>query len=263
MFFSVATIFVSCRLPCAAADSGRLASIFNLTGRLAPQYSRYSHLDQAPSESCCIFKKNSRSRRFLAFVSLVAPVAAADDASCLAWISHLAGRQAPRRPSSADRHQAPCKSRDISRFLGGEDFSQQRRFLASFVAPVAAADTSCLVWISDLAGRHAPRRPRSVGRHQAPCKLRGLSRFPQRRRFLALSPPLSPPQGVKSPRAPLDARSSDFGISCVYGGLLKAEVRGFPTSHLRASSDAVECNRGQRQVGPQPRLPLHDRPNFL
>ena len=38
--------------PCAAADSGRLASIFNLTGRLAPQYSRYSHLDQAPYESC-------------------------------------------------------------------------------------------------------------------------------------------------------------------------------------------------------------------
>ena len=29
-------------------------------------------------------------------------------------------------------------------------------------------------------------------------------------------------------------------------------MRGFPTSHLRASSDAVECNRGQRQVGPQP-----------
>ena len=165
------------------------------------------------------------------------------------------GARVPR--TDIKRHANRAVFRD---FLGGEDFSQQRRFLASFVAPVAAADTSRLVWISDLTGRHAPRRPSSVDRHQAPCKLRGLSRFPQRRRFLALSPPLSPPRGVKSPRAPLDARSSDFGISCVYGGLLKAEMRGFPTSHLRASSDAVECNRGQREVGPQPALP-HPRPS--
>ena len=28
----------------------------------------------------------------------------------------------------------------------------------------------------------------------------------------------------------------------------KAEMRGFPTSHLRASSDAVEGNRGYREV---------------
>jgi hypothetical protein len=76
---------------------------------------------------------------------------------------------------------------------------------------------------------------------------------------LALSLLLSPPRGARSPRAPLDARSSDFGISCIYEGHFKAEMRGFPTSHLRASSDAVECNRGQRQVGPQPSLQPHDR----
>ena len=45
---------------------------------------------------------------------------------------------------------------------------------------------------------------------------------------------------VKSPRAPFDARSSDFGISHAHEGLFEAEMRGFPTSHLRASSDAVE-----------------------
>ena len=39
---------------------------------------------------------------------------------------------------------------------------------------------------------------------------------------------------VKSPRAPFDARSSDFGISYVYESHFKAETRGFPTSHLRA-----------------------------
>ena len=54
-------------------------------------------------------------------VSVVAPIAATD-ASCLAWILDLTGRQAPRRSCSADRHQAPCKSRGISRF------SRQRRF---------------------------------------------------------------------------------------------------------------------------------------
>ena len=53
---------------------------------------------------------------------------------------------------------------------------------------------------------------------------------------------------VKSPRAPFDARSSDFGISYAYMGHFKAELRGFPTSHLRASSDAVEGNRGHREV---------------
>ena len=116
--------FLSCRLPCAAADSGRLASIFNLTGRLAPRYSRCSHLDQAPCESCGISRFFSAATIFGLAVSLVAPVAAAD-ASCLAWISHLAGRQAPRRPSSADRHQAPCKSRGISRF------SRRRRFFSA------------------------------------------------------------------------------------------------------------------------------------
>ena len=45
-------------------------------------------------------------------------------------------------------------------------------------------------------------------------------------------------------RAVGDARSSGFCIPCVYEGHLKAEMRGFPTSHLRDSSDAVEGNRG-------------------
>ena len=115
---------MSCRLPWAAADSGRLASIFNLTGRLAPRYSRYSHLDQAPCESCGISRFFSAATIFGLAVSLVAPVAAAD-ASCLAWISHLTGRQAPRRLSSVDRHQAPCKSRGVLRF------SQRRRFFSA------------------------------------------------------------------------------------------------------------------------------------
>ena len=53
---------------------------------------------------------------------------------------------------------------------------------------------------------------------------------------------------VKSPRAPIDARSSDFGISCAHEGYFKAEMRGFPKSHLRAPSDAVEGNRGHREV---------------
>ena len=105
--------------------------------------------------------------------------------------------------------------------------------------------------------------PRGVKSPRAPLDTRssnaGISRFYRRRRFLALSPPLSPPRGATSPRAPLDTRSSDFGISWVYEDHFKAEMRGFPTSHLRASSDAVECNRGQRQVGPQPRVPLHGR----
>jgi len=95
------------------------------------------------------------------------------------------------------------------------------------------------------------------------CRSRGISRFYRRRKLLALSPPLSPPRGARSPRAPLDIRSSDFGISWVYEDHFKAEMRGFPTSHLRASSGAVECNRRQRQVGPQPRLQLHSRPHFL
>ena len=76
----------SCRrLPCAAADSGRLASIFNLTGRLAPRYSRYSHLDQAPYEPCGISWFFSAAAIFGLAASLIAPVAAAG-ASCLAWI---------------------------------------------------------------------------------------------------------------------------------------------------------------------------------
>ena len=77
--------FWSCRLPCAAADSGRLGLIFDLTGRLAPQYApRYSHLDQARCESCCISRFFSGATMFgLLAVSLVAPVAAAD-ATCLA-----------------------------------------------------------------------------------------------------------------------------------------------------------------------------------
>ena len=53
---------------------------------------------------------------------------------------------------------------------------------------------------------------------------------------------------VKSPRAPFDARSSDFSTSCAHVDHFKAEMRGFPTSHLRASSDAVEGNRGHREV---------------
>ena len=60
--FSVATIFgLVASPPCAAADSGRFASIFDLTGRLAPQYARFSHLDQAPCESCGISRFFSAS----------------------------------------------------------------------------------------------------------------------------------------------------------------------------------------------------------
>ena len=53
---------------------------------------------------------------------------------------------------------------------------------------------------------------------------------------------------VKSPRAPFDSRGSDFGIPYAHEGHFKAEMRGFPTSHLRASSGAVEGNRGHREV---------------
>ena len=53
---------------------------------------------------------------------------------------------------------------------------------------------------------------------------------------------------VKSPRAPFDACGSDFGIPYAHEDHFKAEMRGFPTSHLRASSDAVEGNRGRREV---------------
>ena len=53
---------------------------------------------------------------------------------------------------------------------------------------------------------------------------------------------------VKSPRAPFDARSSDFGISYAHVDHFKAGMRGFPTSQLQASSDAVEGNRGHREV---------------
>ena len=90
------------------------------------------------------------------------------------------GARVPR--TDIKRHANRAVFRD---FLGGEDFSQRRRFLASLVAPVAAADASCLAWISDLTGRQAPRRPSSVDRHQAPCKSRGILRFSQRRRFFS------------------------------------------------------------------------------
>ena len=133
----------------------------------------------------------------------------------------------------------------------------------SLVAPIAATDASCLAWILDLTGRRAPRRSCSAGWRQAPRRSRGISRFSRRQKLLALSPLLSPPRGARSPRAPLDARSSDFGISCIYEGHFKAEMRGFPTSHLRASSGAVECNRGRRQVDPQTTVQCLDRPNFL
>ena len=53
---------------------------------------------------------------------------------------------------------------------------------------------------------------------------------------------------VKSPRAPFDACGSDFGFPYAHEDHFKAEMRGFPTSHLRASSDAVEGNRGRREV---------------
>jgi hypothetical protein len=53
---------------------------------------------------------------------------------------------------------------------------------------------------------------------------------------------------VKSPRAPFDACGSDFGIQYAHEDHFKAEMRGFPTSHLRASSDAVEGSRGRREV---------------
>ena len=290
--------FLSCRLSCAAADSGRLASMFNLTGRLAPRYSRCSHLDQAPCESCGISRFFSAATIFRLAVSLVAPVAAAD-ASCLAWISDLTGRQTPRRPSSADRHQAPCKSRGISQF------SRRRRFFsaatifglsrrpcrrhwcelprsdfrsdwtAGTAAPEFRGPTSSAIQIAryfaifsaatiflsgdDFWPCHLARRP--YRRHwcemprlnlgsvwttsTAALVFRGLTSSAMQiaryltilsaaTRFLALFPPLSPPRGVKSPRAPLDARSSDFGISCVYEGHFKAEMRDFLMGHLRA-----------------------------
>ena len=53
---------------------------------------------------------------------------------------------------------------------------------------------------------------------------------------------------MKSPRAPFDACGSDFGFPYAHEDHFKAEMRGFPTSHLRASSDAVEGNRGRREV---------------
>ena len=53
---------------------------------------------------------------------------------------------------------------------------------------------------------------------------------------------------VKSPRAPFDACGSDFGIQYAHEDHFKAEMRGFPTSHLRASSDAVEGSRGRREA---------------
>ena len=102
-----------------------------------------------------------------------------------------------------------------------------------------------------------------LGAGVASLRVQCIPRLSRRRRFLALSPLSSPPRGARPSRAPLDTRSSDFGISRVYEDHFKAEMRGFPTSHLRASSDAVECNRGQRQVRPQPDVPLDGRPNFL
>ena len=53
---------------------------------------------------------------------------------------------------------------------------------------------------------------------------------------------------VKSLRAPFDACGSDFGIQYAHEDHFKAEMRGFPTSHLRASSDAVEGSRGRREA---------------
>ena len=79
------------------------------------------------------------------------------------------GARVPR--TDIKRHANRAVFRD---FLGGEDFSQRRRFLASLVAPVAAADASWLAWISDLTGREAARRPSCVDRHQAPGKSRGI-----------------------------------------------------------------------------------------
>ena len=71
---------------------------------------------------------------------------------------------------------------------------------------------------------------------------------------------------VKSPRAPFDARGSDSGISYAHDGHSKAEIRGFPTSHLRASSVTVEGNRGHREVStfapvlPQQQVPQQVAP---
>ena len=53
---------------------------------------------------------------------------------------------------------------------------------------------------------------------------------------------------VKSPRAPFDACGSDFGVQYSREDHFKAEMRGFPTSHLRASSGTVEGSRGHREV---------------
>ena len=196
---------MSCRLPCAAADSRRLASIFNLTGRLAPRYSRYSHLDQVPCESCGI-SRFSRRRRFLALPSLSSPLSPPlMRVSSLGFHIWLDGRHRGARVPRTDikHHTNRAVFRD---FLGDEDFSQRRRLLASLVAPVAAADASCLAWISDLAGRQAPRRPSSTDRHQAPCKSRGISRFSQRRRFFSAATIFGLAVPLVAPIAAVDAR---------------------------------------------------------
>ena len=218
---------MSYRLPCAAADSGRLASIFNLQSDWTAGTTILALLASGPSPMrivryIAIFLGGDD---FLALPSLSSPLSPPlMRAASRGFHIWLDGRHRGSRVPRTDikRHANRAVFRD---FL---DFSQRRRFLASLVAPVAAADASCLAWISDLTGRQEPRRPSSVDRHQAPCKSRGISRSSQRRRFLALSPPpLSPPQGVKSPRAPLDARSSGVGISCVYESHLKRRCVAF------------------------------------
>ena len=61
---------------------------------------------------------------------------------------------------------------------------------------------------------------------------------------------------LKSSHAPLDARSSDVDLSCAHKNSFKAEMRGFPASHLQASSDAVEGNRGHREVSTPIQVPF-------
>ena len=97
--FSAAAIW-SCRLPCAAADSGRLASIFNFDWAAGTAVLVLLASGPSPMQIVRYITIFSAATIFGLAVSLVAPIAAAD-ASCLAWILDLTGRQAPRRSWSA------------------------------------------------------------------------------------------------------------------------------------------------------------------
>ena len=154
----------SCRLPCAAADSGRLASIFNLTGRLAPRYLRYSHLDQTPCGSCGV-SQFSRRRRFLALPPLSSPLSPPlVRVASLRFQILLDGRhRGARVPRTDIKHHATHAV--FREFPGGEDFSQRRRFLvlpslSSPLSPplVRVASPEPWIWLDDRhRGARVPR----------------------------------------------------------------------------------------------------------